>query len=132
MDQQKTFEKYMRPAWRGFVTWWLLAVAVAALSAYLASTGKAPWWTLALALIPVLVIVVKRNMLEFVCGVQIDSRTTMDDFMAEDMVRSEVHGLIRNVEMLKGEWDGECYTVTGRIKTEQLRQIVDLVVTLVR
>lgn len=74
----------------------------------------------------------QRNMLEFVCGVQIDARTTMDDFMAEDMVRSEVHGLIRNVEMLKGEWDGESYTVTGRIKTEQLRQIVDLVVTLVR
>ncbi|NLM71129.1 MAG: hypothetical protein GX181_04090 [Synergistaceae bacterium] len=74
----------------------------------------------------------QRNMLEFVCGVQIDSRTTMDDFMAEDMVRSEVHGMIRNVEMLKGEWDGESYTVTGRIKTEQLRQIVDLVVTLVR
>lgn len=63
--EQKAFEKYMRPAWRGFVTWWLLAVVVAALAAFLASNGKAPWWTLALALIPVLVIVVKRNMLEF-------------------------------------------------------------------
>jgi len=56
----------------------------------------------------------------------------MDDFMAEDRVRSEVHGLIRNIEILKGEWDGESYTVTGRIKTEQLRLIVNYVLTLVR
>jgi hypothetical protein len=74
----------------------------------------------------------QRNMLEFVCGVQIDARTVMDDFMAEDRVRSEVHGLIRNIEILKGEWDGESYTVTGRIKTEQLRLIVNYVLTLVR
>ena len=74
----------------------------------------------------------QRNMLEFVCGVQIDARTTMDDFMAEDRVRSEVHGLIRNIEILKGEWDGECYTVTGRIKTENLREIVNYVITLVK
>ncbi|HPE64789.1 MAG TPA: hypothetical protein PK849_01305 [Synergistales bacterium] len=74
----------------------------------------------------------QRNMLEFVCGVQIDARTVMDDFMAEDRVRSEVHGLIRNIEILKGEWDGESYTVTGRIKTEQLRLIVNYVLTLVQ
>jgi len=48
----------------------------------------------------------------------------MDDFMAEDRVRSEVHGMIRNVEILKGEWDGEAYTVTGRLKLAQLRAIV--------
>jgi len=49
----------------------------------------------------------QRNLLEFMGGVQVDARTTMDDFMAEDMVRSEAHGVIRNVELLKGEWDGE-------------------------
>jgi hypothetical protein len=37
----------------------------------------------------------QRNLLEFMNGVQIDSRTTMNDFMAEDRVRSEVHGLIQ-------------------------------------
>ena len=66
----------------------------------------------------------QRNMLEFLSGVQIDSRTTMDDFMAEDRVRSEVHGAIKNIELLKGVWDGEAYTVTGRIKLAQLRTIV--------
>jgi len=66
----------------------------------------------------------QRNLLEFMGGVQVDARTTMDDFMAEDMVRSEVHGVIRNVELLKGEWDGEAYTVTGRIKLAEVRSIV--------
>jgi hypothetical protein len=66
----------------------------------------------------------QRNLLEFLNGVQVDSRTVMDDFMAEDRVRSEVHGVIKNVEVLKGEWDGESYTVTGRVKLAQIRAIV--------
>lgn len=69
----------------------------------------------------------QRNMLEFIGGVQIDSRTTMDDFMAEDRVRSEVHGFISRVEIMKGEWDGESYTVTGRIKTNDLRILIERV-----
>jgi hypothetical protein len=66
----------------------------------------------------------QRNFLEFLGGVQIDSRTTMDDFMAEDRVRSEVHGMIQNVELLDGEWDGESYTVSGRIRMAQIRVVV--------
>jgi len=65
----------------------------------------------------------QRNLLESIGGVQIDSRTTMNDFMAEDRVRSEVHGLIQGVQMLDGKWDGEAYTVTGRIRTDQIRVI---------
>ena len=49
----------------------------------------------------------QRNLLEFMAGVQIDARTTMDDFMASDRVRSEVTGIIRNIELLEGVWDGE-------------------------
>ena len=66
----------------------------------------------------------QRNLLEFVNGVQVDARTVMDDFMAEDRVRTEVNGIIKNVEVLKGEWDGEAYTVTGRIRLAQIRTIV--------
>ena len=66
----------------------------------------------------------QRNLLEFLVGVQVDSRTIMDDFMAEDRVRSEVNGVVKNVEVLDGEWDGEAYTVTGRIKLAQVRAIV--------
>ena len=62
----------------------------------------------------------QRNLLEFLVGVQVDARTTMDDFMASDRVRSEVHGMIRNIELLEGAWDEKAYTVTGRIRLPQL------------
>ena len=66
----------------------------------------------------------QRNLLEFLAGVQLDARTTMDDFMASDRVRSEVSGIIKNIELLEGQWDGESYTITGRIKLPQLRVVV--------
>jgi hypothetical protein len=66
----------------------------------------------------------QRNLLEFMAGVQIDARTTMDDFMASDRVRSEVSGNIRNVELMEGEWDGEAYTISGRIKLPEIRVVV--------
>ena len=66
----------------------------------------------------------QRNLLEFMVGVQIDAQTTMEDFMANDKVRSEIHGIIRNVETLSGEWDGESYVVKGRLKLGQIRQII--------
>jgi len=67
----------------------------------------------------------QRNLLEYLKGVQIDARTTMDEFMADDRVRSEISGAIKNVELLKGEWDGEAYTVTGRLKLVQIIGIVE-------
>ena len=66
----------------------------------------------------------QRNLLEFMAGVQIDARTTMDDFMASDRVRSEVHGIIKNIELLEGQWDGEAYTIAGRIRLPQIRAVV--------
>jgi len=66
----------------------------------------------------------QRNLLEFMIGVQIDAETRMEDFMANDKVRSELHGIIRNVETLSGEWDGESYIVKGRLKLGQIRQII--------
>jgi hypothetical protein len=70
------------------------------------------------------VVDLQRNLLEFLGGVQIDSRTTMDDFMASDRVRSEVHGILKNIELLDGTWDGESYTVSGRIRLPELRVVV--------
>jgi hypothetical protein len=65
----------------------------------------------------------QRNLLESIGGVQVDARTTMNDFMAEDRVRTEVNGLIQGIELLDGKWDGEAYTVTGRIRTAGLQVI---------
>ena len=66
----------------------------------------------------------QRNLLEFLSGVQVDSETRMENFMAEDKVKSEVHGIIKNVEATSGEWDGEVYTVKGRIKLGELRKVI--------
>lgn len=66
----------------------------------------------------------QRNMLEFMAGVQVDARSTMDDFMASDSVRSEVHGIIKDLETISGEWDGESYTITGRIQIAPIRRVV--------
>jgi hypothetical protein len=66
----------------------------------------------------------QRNLLEFLNGVQVDARTTMEDFMASDRVRSEVSGVVKNVELLEGTWDGESYTLAGRIKLPELRAVV--------
>ncbi|MBQ9595155.1 MAG: hypothetical protein IJR35_04780 [Synergistaceae bacterium] len=66
----------------------------------------------------------QRNLLEFLSGVQVDSETRMENFMAEDRVKSEVHGVIRNVEATSGEWDGEVYTIKGRIKLADVRKVI--------
>ena len=47
-----------------------------------------------------------------------------NDFMAEDRVRSELSGIVKNVEIMNGEWDGEAYTITGRIKLPPVRAVV--------
>ncbi|MDR2176008.1 MAG: hypothetical protein LBO82_08770 [Synergistaceae bacterium] len=70
------------------------------------------------------VVDLQRNLLEFMAGIQIDARTTMDDFMASDRVRTEVHGIIKNVELLDGTWDGESYTISGRIRLTPIRNVV--------
>ena len=66
----------------------------------------------------------QRNLLEFMKGVQIDARTVMEDFMASDTVRSEIHGIIKNAEVLEGTWDGEAYTVKGRLPLRPFRVVL--------
>lgn len=66
----------------------------------------------------------QRNLLEFLKGVQIDAETRMEDFIAEDTVRSALSGVIKGVEIISGEWDGEAYTITGRIKLPPIRACI--------
>ena len=63
----------------------------------------------------------QRNLLEFLNGVQIDAYSVIGD---SDTVRSELHGVIKNVEAIDGTWDGEAYTIRGRVRMEQLRRAV--------
>ena len=66
----------------------------------------------------------QRNLLEAIQGVRVDAKTTMTDFMANDTVRTEVQGLIKGIEISDASWDGEIYTVTGRVKLEKVRTAV--------
>jgi hypothetical protein len=66
----------------------------------------------------------QRNLLEFMNGVKVDARTTMENFMADDRVRTELSGIIKNVELLDGEWDGTSYTIRGRIKMGKVRVVM--------
>jgi hypothetical protein len=67
------------------------------------------------------VVDLQRNLLEFVKGVRISSETTMENFMADDRVVSSVTGFIKNVAVTDSEWDGEIYTVTGRLPLKEIR-----------
>lgn len=66
----------------------------------------------------------QRNLLEALKGVQVDAETRMEDFLAEDTVMSRVSGVIKGVEVINGEWDGEAYTVTGRVRMQPIRSSV--------
>jgi len=66
----------------------------------------------------------QRNLLEAIQGVRVDAKTTMTDFMANDTVRTEVQGLIKGIEVSDASWDGEIYTVTGRVKLDKVRTAV--------
>jgi hypothetical protein len=66
----------------------------------------------------------KRNLLEFVNGISIQSTTTLKDFMAYDEVKTSVEGTIRGVTIEKGTWDGQIYTVVGYLPMKNLRGAV--------
>lgn len=66
----------------------------------------------------------QRNMLEFIKGVKVSSETSMENFMASDEVRTSISGYIKNIQVVEANWDGEIYTVRGRIKLEKIRQSV--------
>jgi len=74
------------------------------------------------------VVDLQRNLLEAVKGVRVDSKTTLNDFMAHDQVRTEVSGFIRGVRIEKASWDGQIFTVRGRVRLEDVRRALAAVV----
>ena len=62
------------------------------------------------------VVAARRNLLEVIQGVRVDSRTTVKDFMVvSDIIQSEVHGLLENARVLKTETfaDGSVEATVG-------------------
>ncbi|EFC91304.1 protein of unknown function DUF400 [Dethiosulfovibrio peptidovorans DSM 11002] len=66
----------------------------------------------------------RRNLLEFVNGISIQSTTTIKDFMTYDEVRTSVEGTIKGVSIERGSWDGQIYTVVGHLPMKDLRGAV--------
>ena len=62
----------------------------------------------------------QRNLIETIQGVQIDSKTTVKDFMATDTVTSAVSGTIRGVEIVEEKWDGKTYVVLGQVRQDKM------------
>ncbi|WP_025745546.1 hypothetical protein [Aminiphilus circumscriptus] len=64
----------------------------------------------------------QRNLLEFVKGVRIEATTTLENFMAKDVVRSSVEGVIAQVEIYDSDWRDGIYTVYGGVRMGSLRR----------
>ena len=63
----------------------------------------------------------QRNLLETVKGVQIDAKTTLENYMTSDSVTSVVNGTIKGVEVFEEYDDGKLYIVKGRIYLNDIR-----------
>lgn len=67
----------------------------------------------------------QRNFLEFIKGVKLDSRTTMKDLMVEnDIVNSSTKGIVKHIRIYKSSWDGEIYTLYGRVPVKEMKNLV--------
>ena len=64
----------------------------------------------------------QRNLLEYVQGVRVDAKTTMENYMTHDEVRTSVEGIIKGVEIWRSSWDGEIYSVWGGFSLQKVRQ----------
>ncbi len=64
----------------------------------------------------------QRNLLEFVKGVRIEATTTLENFMAKDVVRSSVEGVVAQVEIYDSDWRDGIYTVYGGVRMGSLRR----------
>ncbi len=64
----------------------------------------------------------QRTILEHVRGLRAESRKTVGDLMADGAVRIAVDGVIREVEVTDGTYDGCTYTLDGRVDLRGIRR----------
>lgn len=78
------------------------------------------------------VVDLQRTLLEFVQGIRVDGISTMRDYVVHDEVRTALAGTIRGVQILEGRWDGNVYTVEGRVPLEGVRRALAPGIALLR
>ncbi len=74
----------------------------------------------------------QRNLLETVQGVQIDAKTQVADFIANDVINTAVKGTIRGVEVVEENFDGTTYTLSGQIRQEILAKPISEIASRMR
>ena len=57
----------------------------------------------------------QRNVLELVRGAHVEASTTMKSFEADDSARSRTDGFIKGIEVTAASFDGETFTLVGRL-----------------
>ena len=58
----------------------------------------------------------QRNILDILGSSQVDVSSAMNDFTTSVRARS---GIVRNIELQEGTWDGHTYTITGRLRLSE-------------
>ena len=68
----------------------------------------------------------QRNLLETLAGIQVTSDSTMINLMANDVVRSQVEGMVQGAIITRQHWDveSEIYTIDMEIPLAQAREVV--------
>jgi hypothetical protein len=69
----------------------------------------------------------QRNQLETLAGIQVNSDTTMINLTANDVVRSQVEGVVQGAIVTRHEWDAESeiLTVDMEIPLERARDVFE-------
>lgn len=79
------------------------------------------------------VIDLQRNLLETVQGVQLDSKTTVEDAMTtSDKIATAVTGMIRGVEVVDEKFEEGIYTVWGQIRQDKMSGAMSEIVRRIR
>ena len=64
----------------------------------------------------------RRDLLEHVSELRVESRTNVGDLMKGGAMRVSIEGVIAEVEVTDGAYDGKVYTLEGRVAMKDLRR----------
>ncbi len=64
----------------------------------------------------------RRNLLERIAGLRVEARKNLGDLMKSGAMRVSIEGVIAEVEVTDGAYDGRVYTLEGRVAMKELRR----------
>ena len=64
----------------------------------------------------------RRDLLERIAGLRVEARRNVGDLMKDGPMRLSIEGVIAEVEVTDGAYDGKVYTLEGRVAMKDLRR----------